>query len=94
MAQMSVLFYINQHLHKLLSIYSVLFLQEIVYITPKIRIKLKHDVETYVYLNTLSFHILSALLQTKFGQWSITANLWPFNAYIYHVMIIVTSGFS
>ena len=41
-----------------------------------------------------SFHILSSLMQIKVGQWSITANLWPLNAYIYYVMIIVTSGFS
>ena len=27
------------------------------------------------------------------SQWSITANLWPLIAHIYHVMIIVTGGF-
>ena len=33
-------------------------------------------------------------LQTRAGQWSITANLWPLTAYFYHAIIIVTSGFS
>ena len=33
-------------------------------------------------------------LQIRAGQWSITANLWPLTTHIYHVMIIVTGGFS
>ena len=33
-------------------------------------------------------------LQIRAGQRSITANLWPLTAHIYHVMIIVTSSFS
>ena len=36
----------------------------------------------------------AAALQIRANQWSITANLWPLTAHIYHVMIIVTSGFS
>ena len=35
-----------------------------------------------------------AALQIMAGQRSITANLWPFTAHIYHVMIIVTGGIS
>ena len=34
------------------------------------------------------------VLQIRGGQQSITANLWPLTAHIYHVMIIVTGGFS
>ena len=33
-------------------------------------------------------------LQIRAGHRSITANLWPLTAHIYHVMIIVTSSFS
>ena len=33
-------------------------------------------------------------LQIRAGQQSITINLWPLTAQIYHVMIIVTGGFS
>ena len=33
-------------------------------------------------------------LQTRTGQRSIAANLWPLTAHIYHVMIMVTGGFS
>ena len=39
------------------------------------------------------FYTFSAL-QLWTGQRSITANLWPLTAYIYHVMTIVTGGFS
>ena len=35
-----------------------------------------------------------SVLQVRAGQWSITANLWPLTTHIYHVMIIVTGGFS
>ena len=35
-----------------------------------------------------------AVLQIKADQRSITGNLWPLTAHIYHVMIIVTGGFS
>ena len=35
-----------------------------------------------------------AALQIRANQQSITASLWPLTAYIYHVMIIVTGGFS
>ena len=35
-----------------------------------------------------------AALQIRAGQRSITASLWPLTAHIYHVMIIVTGGFS
>ena len=35
-----------------------------------------------------------AVLQITAGQRSITTNFWPLTAHIYHVMIIVTSGFS
>ena len=37
---------------------------------------------------------LLTALQIRAGQRSITANLWPLTAHIYHVMIIVTGGFS
>ena len=33
-------------------------------------------------------------LQTRAGQRSITANFWPLTAHTYHLMIIVTGGFS
>ena len=33
-------------------------------------------------------------LQTRAGQRSITTNIWPLTAHIYHVMIIVIGGFS
>ena len=32
-------------------------------------------------------------LQIRAGQQSITANTWPLTAHMYHVTIIVTSGF-
>ena len=35
-----------------------------------------------------------AALQIRAAQQSITANLWPLTTNIYHVMIIVTGGFS
>ena len=35
-----------------------------------------------------------AALRIRAGQWSITASLWPFLDHIYHIMIIVTGGFS
>ena len=38
--------------------------------------------------------ILFPVLQIRAGQWSITTNLWPLTAHIYHVMIIMTVGFS
>ena len=34
--------------------------------------------------------VVQAALQIRAGQQSITANLWPMTAHIYHVMIIVT----
>ena len=37
---------------------------------------------------------ITSALQIRAGQWTITANLWPLTTHIYHVMIIVTSGFS
>ena len=33
-------------------------------------------------------------LQIRAGQRSITTNIWPLTAHIYHVIIIVTGGFS
>ena len=33
-------------------------------------------------------------LQVRAGQWSITANIWPLTAHIYHKIIIMTGGFS
>ena len=42
---------------------------------------------------TIGITIFSAL-QIKVSQWSITANLRPLTIHIYHVMIIVTIGFS
>ena len=36
----------------------------------------------------------NSALQIRAGQRSITANLWPLIAHIYHVMIIVTGSFS
>ena len=33
-------------------------------------------------------------LQIRASQWSIAANLWPLTTHIYHIMIIVTGGFS
>ena len=44
----------------------------------------------YVYM----YHICTySMLQIKASQQSITANLWPLTAHIYHTVIIVTSGF-
>ena len=34
------------------------------------------------------------MLQIRAGQQSITANTWPLTTHIYHVMIMVTGGFS
>ena len=36
----------------------------------------------------------NVVLQIRAGQWSITTNLWPLTAHIYHVMIVVTGDFS
>ena len=36
----------------------------------------------------------NAALQIRAGQRSITINLWALTAHIYHVMIVVTDGFS
>ena len=41
----------------------------------------------------LLFEIYAAM-QIRAGQRSLTANLWPLTAHIYHVMIMVTGGFS
>ena len=38
--------------------------------------------------------MINASVQIRAGQRSITANLWPLTVHIYHVMIIVTGGFS
>ena len=35
-----------------------------------------------------------AALQIRTGQRTLTTNLWPLTAHIYHVMIMVTGGFS
>ena len=43
--------------------------------------------------NHILFEICAAL-QIRAGQWSLTANLWPLSAHIYHVMIMMTGGFS
>ena len=44
---------------------------------------------------TLRFKWMTvSALQIRAGHQSITANLWPLTAHIYHIMIIVTSGFS
>ena len=37
---------------------------------------------------------VKAALEIRPGQRPITTNLWPLTAHIYHVMIIVTDGFS
>ena len=50
-----------------------------------------HTLNTVYYI--WPWHISSGL-QIRTSQWSITANLCPFTAHIYHVMIIVTGGFS
>ena len=41
-----------------------------------------------------SAYAILAALQIRVDQGSITANLWPLTSYIYHVIIIVTGGFS
>ena len=56
-----------------------------------------HKLQSYgvsgqVFSLVLSF--VSTELQIRTGQRSITANIWPLTAYIYHVMIFVTGGFS
>ena len=40
------------------------------------------------------YFISFTALQIRAGHRSITANLWPLTAHIYHIMIIVTGGFS
>ena len=45
-------------------------------------------------VNSEQFCVSSAALQVRVGQRSITANLWPLTTHIYHIMIIVTIGFS
>ena len=38
--------------------------------------------------------MVKSALQIRAGQQSITPSLWPLTTHLYHVMIIVTSGFS
>ena len=49
--------------------------------------------DTIALIDHLGFMCPSAL-QVRAGQRSITANLWPLITHVYHVMILVTSGFS
>ena len=44
--------------------------------------------------DTFEFDQPYTALQIRASQWSITANLQPLNAHIYHVMIIVTGCFA
>ena len=44
--------------------------------------------------NNYIHYVSYPALQIRAGQLSITINLWPLAAHIYHVMIIVTGGFS
>ena len=39
-------------------------------------------------------NVTQTVLQIRASQRSITTNIWPLTAHIYHVMIFVTSGFS
>ena len=51
----------------------------------------------YIYITIsiyLSISIYISALQIGAGQRSVTASLWSLTAHIYHVMVIVTGGFS
>ena len=50
-------------------------------------------IHTHTHIYTYIWLTISSL-QIRTGQQSITANLRPLTAHIYHVMIIVTCGFS
>ena len=47
------------------------------------------------YFHCFSFDgVAMSALQLTASKWSIITNLWPLTTHIYHVMIIVTGGFS
>ena len=48
----------------------------------------------FLFGTSIGDYILKIALQIRVGQRSITTSLWPLTAHIYHVMIIVTGGFS
>ena len=39
-------------------------------------------------------HLMLTALQIRASKQLITANVWPLTAHIYHVMIVMTGGFS
>ena len=52
-----------------------------------------NDLPDDVICDTALYAHDTTVLQIRAGQRSITANLWPLTAHIFHVMIIVTGGF-
>ena len=52
------------------------------------KIKMAFEIDNFVWV------LYNPALQIRISQWSSTTNLQPLIAHIYHVMIIVTSGFS
>ena len=52
------------------------------------KIKMAFEIDNFVWV------LYNPALQIRINQWSSTTNLQPLIAHIYHVMIIVTSGFS
>ena len=56
--------------------------------------KFKRKYQQYCPCFQTIFPFLMTMRQVRAGQWSITANFRPLTAHIYHVMIIVTGGFS
>ena len=52
------------------------------------------EIQRIPFLKFQAMHCITTALQIRAGQRSITVNLPPLTAHIYHVMIIVTGGFS
>ena len=82
------------------SIYIYIYIYYIYYLCKYICINMSnlththtHILYIYIYIYIYIYTAYTAL-QIRDGQRSITANLLPLTAHIYHVMIIVTGGFS
>ena len=59
-----------------------------------LQMSLMNLVMNTVAVETVLKKMIKPALQIRASQQSITASLWPLTAHIYHVMIIVTRGFS
>ena len=59
-----------------------------------LQMSLMNLVMNTVAVETVLKKVIKPALQIRASQQSITASLWPLTAHSYHVMIIVTHGFS